>query len=136
MKKTLLFSTILILILFVFSCAPPTEETEEPAPIENTLQSVSYFKDTVGRDPQILLDAFAKSNEAIDEIGYPDAGYKLWINQEDTTNIRFMVEGFWPDQEAYDIIHNHQLYLDAMAADSNAWEGLVSVEYHRFEKVK
>ncbi len=136
MKKTILFSSIMILIMISISCSTQTQETEEPAKIENTLQSVSYFKDTVGYDPQLLLEAFTKTNAAIDEIGYPDAGYKLWIIQADTADIRFMVEGFWPDQEAYDIIHNHQLYQDATAADSNIWEGLVSVKYHRFVKVK
>jgi hypothetical protein len=136
MKKIILFSAILILILFSFSCTTQTQETEEPAKIENTLQSVSYFMDTVGYDPQHLLEALTKTNEAIDEIGYPDAGYKLWIIQADTTDIRFMVEGFWPDQEAYDIIHNHQLYADAQLADSTTWEGLVSLKYHRFIKVK
>lgn len=136
MKKTILFSAIMLFILFTFSCAPQTEETEEPVKIENTLQSVSYFMDTLGYDPQRLLDAFTKTNAAIDEIGFPDAGYKLWIIQADTSDIQFMVEGFWPDQEAYDIIHNHQLYRDAMTADSTTWEGLVSVDYHRFIRVK
>jgi len=136
MKKAILYSTIMLIILFAFSCTPPTEETEEPVKIENTLQSVSYFMDTLGHDPQHLLDFFTATNEAIDEIGYPDAGYKLWIIQEDTTDIRFMVEGLWPDQEAYNLIHNHQLYQEAMEADSTMWEGLVSVEYHRFVKVK
>ncbi len=136
MKKTVLFTAILIFILFSFSCTTQTQETEEPAKIENTLQSVSYFKDTVGYDSQRLLEALTKTNEAIDSIGYPDAGYKLWIIQADTADIRFMVEGFWPDQEAYDIIHNHQLYQDAQVADSTTWEGLESVEYHRFVKVK
>ena len=92
--------------------------------------------DTVGCDPQRLLDALTKTNEAIDEIGNPDTGYKLWIIQADTSDIRFMFEGFWPDQQAYDIIHNHQLYHDAQVTDSTTWDGLVSVDYHRFVRVK
>jgi hypothetical protein len=75
-------------------------------------------------------------NEAIDEIGYPDAGYKLWMIQSDTSDVRFMIEGFWPDQATYELIHDHQLYIDAWTAIQDKWEGLVSVKYYRFEKIK
>lgn len=129
-------SMILFLPLIFISCINQTKESEEPAKIENTLQSVSYFSDTVGLDPQALLKSFTIMNEAIDEIGYPDAGYKLWVNQAEDSEIRFMVEGLWPDKATYDIIHENQLYIDASNADSNQFNGLVSVEYHRFGKVK
>lgn len=136
MKKIIPVSVIMIVIISVISvsCTDQTKEVAEPVKIENTLQSVSFFKDTVGYNPQLLLEAFTKINEAIDEIGYPDAGYKLWLIQSDTTDIKFMGEGFWPNQEIYNIIHDHQLYKDAVGAES--WDGLVSVKYHRFIKVK
>ncbi len=92
------------------SCNTKVSDTEEPATIENTLQSVSYFQDTVGTDPAVLLKAFTEMNEAVDEIGYPDAGYKL--------------------------IHNHQLYIDTRTANASVMDGLVSVKYYRFEKIK
>jgi len=138
MRKTfyVFAGMIVILSLILISCNDQTKETEEPAKIENTLQSVTYFQDTIGLDPQVLLKSFTLMNEAIDEIGYPDAGYKLWLIQEDTADIRFMVEGFWPDQAAYDIIHDHQLYVDAGNVDSVQWDGLVSVKYNRFVKIK
>ena len=114
----------------------PVKEIEQPKKIENTLQSVSYFKDTVGYETQRLLDAFNKFNEAIDSIGYPDAGYKLWLIQEDSSEIRFMVEGLWPNQAVYDEIHNHQLYKDAWKNNNEFnWDGLVNIEYHRFVKL-
>jgi len=47
-----------------------------------------------------------------------------------------MIEGFWTNQEVYDIIHDNQLYKDAMGAESGIWDGLVSVKYNRFIKVK
>ena len=127
--------TVLISVI-VISCNTPQEEIKEPDKIENTLQSVSYFKDTVGLDPMLLKKQFSSVNEAIDEIGYPDAGYKIWINQSEESKIRFMVEGFWPDQEAYDIIHEHELYKDAMVVDTAQWKGLVSAKYFRFTKIK
>ncbi|HUS85922.1 MAG TPA: hypothetical protein VMW76_01685 [Bacteroidales bacterium] len=138
MRKTFyVFAGMVVILSFMsISCNTQVKETEEPAKIENTLQSVSYFQDTVGLDPSVMLKAFTLMNEAIDEIGYPDAGYKLWLIQEDTADIRFMVEGFWPDQETYDIIHDHQLFNDAMKTDTVQWEGIVNVEYHRFVKIK
>lgn len=117
------------------SCTNPVKEIEESTKIENTLQSVSYWKDTIGYDTQQLLDVFNIFNEAIDSIGYPDAGYKLWLIQEDSSEIRFMVEGLWPNQEVYDEIHNHQLYKDAQESDDINWDGLVNIEYHRFTKL-
>ena len=126
----------LTFLLISISCTNPVNEVEEPKIIENTLQSVSYWKDTIGRDTQQLLDAINKFNESIDSIGYPDAGYKIWLIQEDSSEIRFMVEGLWPNQTIYDEIHNHQLYKDAQEKIVSNWDGLVNIEYHRFTLVK
>ena len=126
----------MVVLLASQSCNTQVPDTEEPAKIENTLQSVSYFQDTVGIDPAALLKLFSSMNEVIDEIGYPDAGYKLWMRQSDNSDVRFMVEGLWPDQAAYDLIHNHQLFKDARTASSAAMDGLVFAKYYRFEKVK
>jgi hypothetical protein len=138
MRKFFCFLALTIMLALVSqSCNTQVSDTEEPEKIENTIQSVSYFQDTVLFEPTVLLEAFNLLNEAIDEIGYPDAGYKLWMRESDTSGVRFMLEGFWPDQEAYDLIHDHQLYDDAMTAgQALAGDGLLSVKYYRFEKVK
>jgi hypothetical protein len=117
------------------SCTSPVKEIEETTTIENTLQSVSYLKDTIGYDTQQLLEDFNLFNEVIDSIGYPDAGYKLWLIQEDSSEIRFMIEGFWPNQAIYDEIHNHQLYKDTWENNDIDLTGLIPVEYHRFTKI-
>ena len=122
--------------LISISCTNPVNEVEKPKKIENTLQSVSYLKDTIGSDPQQLLEAFNLFNEVIDSIGYPDAGYKLWLIQEDSSEVRFMLEGLWPNQAIYDEIHNHQLYTDAWENFDFDWEGMTRNEYHRFTLVK
>jgi len=126
---------VLSISIISTSCTNPVKEIEETTKIENTLQSVNYMKDTIGYDTQQLLDAFNIFNEVIDSIGYPDAGYKLWLIQEDSSEIRFMFEGFWPNQKVYDEIHNHQLYKDAWENDDFNWDGLVRMEYHRFIKL-
>jgi hypothetical protein len=138
MKRSLCIIILIVLSfsLISISCTNPVNEVEEPKEIENTLQSVSYLTDTIGRDPQQLLEAFNIFNDVIDSIGYPDAGYKFWLIQEDSSEIRFMIEGLWPNQAIYDEIHNHQLYIDAWENDAIDWTGLERVEYHRFTLIK
>jgi hypothetical protein len=138
MKRVISFcaASILIFPVISVSCTNQDQETEQPAKIENTLQSVSYFKDTFGYDSQLLLKLFTEYNDAIDSIGYPDAGYQLWLIQEDTTDVRFMVEGFWPNQEIYDEIHNHPLYKEVSESEDYNLDGLIWLEYHRFKKIE
>lgn len=138
MKKSI--STIALLTLsfslISISCTNPVNEVEEPKKIDNTLQSVSYLTDSIGHDPQQILESFIQLNEVIDSIGYPDAGYKLWLIQEDSSEVRFMLEGLWPNLAIYDEIHNHQLYTDAWENFDFDWEGMTRYEYHRFTLVK
>ena len=119
MKKSIPIIGIMtwLISMISISCTNPVNEVEEPKKIENTLQSVSYLTDSIGNDPQQILEAFIQLNEVIDSIGYPDAGYKLWLIQEDSTEVRFMLEGLWPDQAVYEEYHKHPLYTDA-------WENL------------
>ena len=138
MRKIISVSVIMIVIISVISisCNDQTKAPAEKTKIENTLKSVSFFQDSVGHDPLVLLEAFTTMNEAIDEIGYPDAGYKVWLIQSDTSDVRFLVEGFWPNQDVYNEIHDHQLYKEAAKLNENNWDGLISLEYHRFKKIK
>jgi hypothetical protein len=128
----------ILLIFFVlsifFSCKQPTSELKETVKTENTLKSVSIWNDTVSIDPSKLLAAFIRINAAIDSIGYPDAGYELWQMKSDSIN-RFLVEGFWPNQNAYDAIHDHEIYKTAMKNEEQNWEGLEMAWYNRFAKV-
>jgi len=87
-------------------------------------------------DPADLLTSLKNTNDAIDSIGYPDAGYKIWFVQSDTVvDYRFLVEGYWPNQAIYDTIHNHELYLKATEADEELWSKLKSTWYGRFKIV-
>jgi len=135
-KNILIILTVTAIIITAASCNTKKEEFQETAKIPNTLQSVSYFQDTINIDPNELLTFFNEWNKAIDEIGYPDAGYKFWVIQEDTSNVNYMVEGHWPDQETYDKIHDHELYKKVYEENQDKFEGLVSIEYHRFKEIK
>ena len=128
----LLFSSLLI----QFSCDQSKEELSNKPLIENTLKSVSLFQDSIGVDPIQIYADFQKVNIAIDSIGYPDAGYKLWeVISDDKLDFRFMVEGYWPDKKTYDLIHDHELYKKATKVENATWSSLKSTWYYRFNKI-
>lgn len=138
MKKVFLLS--LIITVIIVSC---TQNKAVPETIiENTLKSVSFWYDSVGIDPHDLFLSVERVNKAIDSIGYPDAGYKVWLVQSDTNKAyRFMMEGYWPNQAIYDTIHNHELYKNANKAaaskeEEELWKALKGVDYNRFTLVK
>lgn len=135
----LVFPVFIIAVLVVFnsSCSQKDVDEEECVKIENTLISVSLWQDSVQLDPSKLLASLEQTNIAIDSIGYPDAGYKLWLNQSDTViNYRFMIHGFWPNQEVYDEIHNNELYKNSTTGDEELWNNLKNTWYYRFTKVQ
>jgi hypothetical protein len=137
--KTFFIGFLVLTIIFLncTSCTQRVKESEKVVKIENTLKSVSFLNDSVKIEPSILLSMFERINKAIDSIGYPDAGYKLWLVQSDSTkNFRFMLEGYWPNQALYDTIHNNELYKDAFNAEMKLLNGIISVSYHRFTLVK
>jgi len=136
--KTPLVSILLILFALpiYFSCTQPTSELKEPIKIKNTLKSVSLWNDSIPIDPTVLMASLERVNVAIDSIGYPDAGYKLWqLKSDSVMNFKFMIEGYWPDQNGYKTIHDHELYKTAMEAEEQIWEGLENTWYNRFTKV-
>jgi hypothetical protein len=140
MKTKILFiglSAMLIFIICFVSCTQKKAETE--VKIENTLKSVSFYSDSAGIEPQEMFLSLERINKAIDSIGYPDAGYKLWLVQSDTNKAyRFMIEGYWPNQAIYDTIHNHELYKRAHSISEKdaLWNAVSSVSYNRFVLVK
>ena len=139
MKKIIPCTVFLaaITIFFLNSCTPKDVEKEECSEIENTLKSVSFWNDSLNLDPTLLLASLDRINKAIDSIGYPDAGYQLWIVQNDTiADYRFLINGNWPNEDLYNEIHNHELYENAMNLDEVFWKKLNMISYDRFIKVK
>ena len=78
MKQIISIAAIAIMIcsLLSTSCSNQVQETEEPAKIENTLQSVRYFQDTVGYAPQLLFELFKKYID----VGKHELPQKVFIN--------------------------------------------------------
>jgi len=140
MKNLMKFSSAVVLIaviLFTHSCDQPSPEVADIAVIKNTIKSVSLFEDSVGIDPIKLYSEVEVINKAIDSIGYPNAGYKIWeVITDDTLEFRFMVEGYWPDKEIYDKIHDHELYKEASSNVGTAIRSLNSTWYYRFQRIQ
>ena len=140
MKRLFFISLVIgvaLLISFNFSCSQKDIDEEKSAPIENTLKSASLFQDSIRVESADILASLERINQAIDSIGYPDAGYELWIVQSDTVaTYRFMINGLWPNQEAYDEIHNHELYKNATEGEEELWNNMKSTWYNRFTRVK
>lgn len=128
----------LIMPFVIGSCTQKVKESDNVTKIENTLKSVSLLYDSIGIRPSELLSMFERANKAIDSIGYPDAGYKLWLIQSDSVkDFRFMVEGYWPSQAIYDTIHKNKLYLNSMSPeDKKMWSRMKNISYNRFTLVK
>lgn len=136
MKKNILLCAVISLI-FV-GCMQQKAAPESR--IENTLKSIHLYSDSVGIDPQALWSFCERANKVIDSIGYPDAGYTLWIVQSDTNKAyRFMLEGSWPNQALYDTIHNNKLFKNiqpATKAEEDLWKALNDYVYNRFTIIK
>jgi len=136
MKRTIFLG--LVIALIIGSCSQKAKVNENAAKIENTLISVSLFTDSVGVDPSKLLQIFERRNKAIDSIGYPDAGYQLWLVQGDSIkNFRFMSIGFWPNQAIYDSMHKNKIFRRNLkwTPEEKAF-GLKTYSYYRFTLVK
>ncbi len=139
MKKVFLTTSVLaaVAIFCISSCTQKDIEKKEFSKIENTLISVSHWQDSLKVDPTKLLASIERINKAIDSIGYPDAGYELWLVQSDTeAEFRFLINGYWPNQQVYDEIHNHELYKNATEWDTDLWKNLYMTQYNRFTRVK
>jgi len=133
MKK--IFFLSLIITIIIVSCIQNKLVPETR--IENTLKSVSFWSDSIGKDPHELFLSFDRVNIVIDSIGYPDAGYNLWVIQSDSVkDIRFLIEGYWPNQALYDTIHANELYKNAFEKEMKLLGGLKYTSYNRFTLVK
>lgn len=132
----LLIISIVSFVLFCMSCTKPVKQEIKHEKIKNTFKSVSLFQDSIPIEPHELRKILTIMNVAIDSIGYPDAGYKLWEVSTDSPDFRYMVEGYWPDKATYTLIHEHELYVKAGEKAKPMMKGLKSTWYNRFTRIK
>jgi hypothetical protein len=81
--------------------------------------------------------ALSEVNSAIAEIGYPDAGYRLWkVTGEQSGEYVYIWEGNWPSWEAYRNIHDDSAYLTAMGNNESVFGALTDDQvYNRYVEI-
>ena len=138
MKKVNVFISFIVLI-FIASCVSSVDEsTNEAEPLQFKLTNLHLFDSTLNVTESEVLEFLNELNDAIAEIGYPGAGYKLWKVQNDTImQYRFMIKSSWPDKTAYDSIHNHEAYKAAQEKYSDfAKQIRKQTVYQKYELVE
>ncbi|MCB0637561.1 MAG: hypothetical protein KDC54_13120 [Lewinella sp.] len=133
-----LYATVGLVFLSLVAISATSVHRTGPAEMGgNTLKSVSLFQDTVALDAKVLRDGLAKMNAAIADIGYPEAGYQLWeVEAAEGLGFHYMVEGHWPDEETYQLIHDDYRYTTASEEALSMMTQLARVSYHRYSLVE
>ncbi|TBW28913.1 cupin domain-containing protein [Gramella sp. KN1008] len=100
-------------------------------------KSLHLFELPEGVTEKQLSDHLKEMNQAISEEGYPNAGYHLYkIQDENSDNYQYFLEGVWPDAAAYDKIHASQKWKDMAAKGKDMIDKIQANElYLKAERV-
>ncbi len=84
-----------------------------------------------------LAEVLAEFNTAVAEAGYPTSGYRLWrVAGDQSGGYAYLWVGYWPDQAAYDDIHEHPAYRAAAERWGSFYETLAPTQaYDRYVEV-
>jgi ketosteroid isomerase-like protein len=115
-------------------------ESDSSSPgVAGGLRSVNLFNLPESVSEADLLAGFRELNEAVRSTGYMDAGYSLLrVTQaqvEDTPSVGkdYILIGHWPDQAAYDEIHESAAYIAAGEKLQSTFDAMSeSVAYSRY----
>jgi hypothetical protein len=100
------------LVAFAFAAGYTTGQTAEKGP---ALKSLHLLNLPDGMTEEDLAGVLTKANGAIHGEGHHMAGYRLWkVTGEQVGDYAYMSEGNWPNQEAYDAIHENEAYVAAV----------------------
>ena len=102
-----------------------------------SFKSVHFFNLTWDAEEAFLVEALQELNIAIEEVGYPDAGYRLWrVSTHREGRYAYLLEGIWPDQATYDAIHASAIWLRAVERAQPVMGQIVEQEvYDRFHSI-
>ncbi len=108
--------------------------SNDPTP---SLKTVHFFNLTWDAEETFLVEALQLLNSAIEEAGYPDAGYRLWkVSTWREGRYAYLMEGIWPDQATYDTIHASSAWLAAQERVQPVMGQIVEQEvYDRFRAI-
>ena len=137
MKITKSFRQLLMLVVIPVIALSCSEGMKQSGSLtENSLKSVSTYAEFEPVQISDLKTSLNKINTVIAEIGYPGAGYTLWSIENPDIEEKYMVEGNWPDQKSYDIIHQDERYTKALEAEQPLWDKLSRSTYDQFSLLK
>jgi hypothetical protein len=101
------------LTLFFFtSCVSNNEkDPEKDLPASFEVVSLHLYDSTMNISDADMHAWLNEINAAIEEIGYPGAGYKFWKAIDETiVQNKYMILSSWPGEEEYKLIHDHEAY--------------------------
>lgn len=114
-----------------------------PSPAPATLKSVHLINLPPGTTESELVADLRRLNAGVWEAGYRSAGYDLWRlassqSPESTpTGFEFIMEGLWPDQGAYDGIHESEAFLAALETLGDVFDRITPGQrYSRYVQVE
>lgn len=124
-------SVIALVPLLVLPFAFLQPRSDEPA-----VKSVHLFDMPAGVTEAELVEAIRQVNSVVTELGYRHAGYKLWRAQTEDPAYGYYWEGLWPSAEAYQSIHDHPRYQEAIDAFTDLYPLIEPVQtYVRYVEV-
>ncbi len=129
-----------MLLFLCISCQVKSSQAPMKLDItsEKEVKSVMLY-DTIYKWPVDTIQlALTQINNVISDIGFDNNGYSLWRITNDTTQTyRFLIEGSWSNQAAFDSIHANPKFrkeLDRnihIFTETRKWQ-----LYRRFEQVQ
>lgn len=137
MTKSACYLAIGMLLLLVACQAPINQDTLLNKKNKNMLKTMSLYRSFSNATESQLLSAIQEANELIAGLGYPNSGYSFWkVQKLEVGSFQYLLQGSWPGEEAYDIIHTSEEFK----AFARKYETLFEreggdYEYFRFERL-
>ena len=84
-----------------------------------------------------MVSAINEVNKVISDLGYPGAGYRLWkVRGDITTGYKYLWEGTWSSQAAYDVIHENENYQNSWSPNEAMIQKVMDAQiYQRYSEV-
>lgn len=127
----------LLCISVLFLACDSQDDRQAPVTQGPALKSLHLITLPGDVSDEEVASALNVINERIADLGYPQAGYRMWkANGEVTTGYTHLWEGYWPSQAAYDEIHESEEYKQAGESNQALWEKLWDLQvYQRYAEV-
>lgn len=96
------------------------------------LKSMTMFNLPEGITMAAVQESLNTANKAIAEMGYWGNGYKLYnVTDPAIQELQVLVEGTWLNQEAYDMIHASEAWLEATSVYGEMWDKIMAQRTYR-----